>query len=129
MRGLVIALLVILALWVLLAVILLVLGRRLAARQLFTLLPNLLRLARDLVRDPRVPRSSKVLLGAAAVWIASPIDLLPEFIPFLGPLDDVVVAVLVLRHVVRRAGADVVREHWRGDPATIAAILRVSGAG
>jgi uncharacterized membrane protein YkvA (DUF1232 family) len=47
----------------------------------------------------------------------------------LGPLDDVVIVVLVLRHVVRRAGPDVVREHWRGDPATIAAILRVSGAG
>lgn len=129
MRGLVIALLVIAALWLLLAVVLVLVGRRLAARQLFTLVPNMLRLARDLLRDPRVPRSSKILLGAAAVWVASPIDLLPEFIPFLGPLDDVVVVVLVLRHVVRRAGADVVREHWRGDPATIAAILRVSGAG
>jgi uncharacterized membrane protein YkvA (DUF1232 family) len=63
------------------------------------------------------------------VWIASPIDLIPEFVPVLGPLDDVVIVVLVLRHVVRRAGPDVVREHWRGDPATIAAILRVSGAG
>jgi uncharacterized membrane protein YkvA (DUF1232 family) len=129
MRGLVIALLVVLALWLLLAVVLVLIGRRLAARQLFTMVPNLLRLARDLVRDPRVPRSSKVLLGAAAVWIASPIDLLPEFIPFLGPLDDVVIAVLVLRHVVRRAGADVIREHWRGDPATIVMILRMSGAG
>lgn len=129
MRGLGIALVVVLALWLLLAVVLVLIGRRLAARQLFTMVPNLLRLARDLVRDPRVPRSSKILLGAAAVWIASPIDLVPEFIPFLGPLDDVVIAVLVLRHVVRRAGADVVREHWRGDPATIAAILRVSGAG
>ena len=129
MRGLVIALLVILALWIVVVVVLVLVGRRLAARQLFALVPNLLRLARDLIRDPRVPRSSKILLGGAAVWIASPIDLLPEFIPFLGPLDDVVVVLLVLRHVVRRAGADVVREHWRGDPATIATILRASGAG
>jgi uncharacterized membrane protein YkvA (DUF1232 family) len=128
-RGLVIALLIVIAAWVALAAILIVIGRRLAARELFALVPNLLRLARDLVRDPRVPRSSKFLLGAAAVWIASPIDLIPEFVPVLGPLDDVVIVVLVLRHVVRRAGPDVVREHWRGDPATIAAILRVSGAG
>jgi uncharacterized membrane protein YkvA (DUF1232 family) len=93
------------------------------------LLPNLLVLFKGLMGDPRVPRRSKILLVVAAAWVASPIDLIPEFIPVLGPLDDAVVAALVLRHLVRRAGGDVVAEHWRGDPATLDRILRLFGSG
>jgi uncharacterized membrane protein YkvA (DUF1232 family) len=103
-------------------------GRVGAARELLGLVPNLLLLFKDLVRDERVPRGAKVWLGVAAVWIASPIDLIPEFIPVLGPLDDAVVAAAVLRHLVRRAGSDVVYKHWRGDPSTIARVLRLFGA-
>jgi uncharacterized membrane protein YkvA (DUF1232 family) len=66
-------------------------GRRTAGREVATLLPNLLRLFKGLVRDPRVPRRSKMLLIFGASWVASPIDLIPEFIPVLGPLDDAVV--------------------------------------
>jgi uncharacterized membrane protein YkvA (DUF1232 family) len=94
-------------------------GRRSAAREVATLLPNLALLFKDLLKDPRVPRGSKALLVMGGLWIASPIDLIPEFIPFLGPLDDAVVAALILRHLLRKAGADVVAEHWRGDPATL----------
>jgi uncharacterized membrane protein YkvA (DUF1232 family) len=112
-------------LWLVLIIVLVLMGRRTAARELAKLLPNLLSLFRGLIHDPRVPRSSKLLLGFAALWIASPIDLIPEFIPFLGPLDDAVVAALVLRHVLRRAGPDVVAEHWRGDPATLQRLLRI----
>jgi uncharacterized membrane protein YkvA (DUF1232 family) len=61
------------------------------------------------------------------LWLASPIDLLPEFLPGIGAIDDAVVAGLVLRHVVKRAGPDVVRDHWRGDPRTITVLLRASG--
>ena len=50
---------------------------------------------------------------------------LPEFLPVIGPLDDAIVAAVVLRHLVRKAGSDVVYEHWRGDPATITRVLRV----
>src|SRR5439155_8408514 len=85
----------------------------------------LLALFRGLVRDPRVPRGSRLLLLFGAAWVASPIDLIPEFIPLLGPLDDAVVAALILRHVLRSAGEDVVAEHWRGDPATLARLLRL----
>jgi uncharacterized membrane protein YkvA (DUF1232 family) len=113
-------------LWLVLIIVLILMGRRTAARELAKLLPNLLSLFRGLIRDPRVPRSSKLLIGFAALWIASPIDLIPEFIPFLGPLDDAVVAALVLRHVLRRAGPDVVAEHWRGDPATLQRLIRIS---
>ena len=53
------------------------------------------------------------------IWIASPIDLVPEFIPVLGPADDAIVAALVLRHVLRHTDRGVLAEHWRGDPATL----------
>ena len=127
MRPLLIALGVAVAIWVTGIVALLLLGRRTAARELATLLPNLVLLFRGLIRDERVPRSSKVWLGIALAWLVSPIDLVPEFIPVLGALDDAVVAALVLRHVRRRTSREVVVEHWRGDPATLDRILRVAG--
>jgi uncharacterized membrane protein YkvA (DUF1232 family) len=104
------------------------LGRKTLARELFTLLPNLLRLFRGLLGDERVPFSSKALLLLGAAWLASPIDLIPEFLPGIGPLDDALVAGLVLRHVVKRAGADTVKDHWREDPRTLNVILRVARA-
>ena len=112
-----------LAVWLLVIVALFVAGRGTAARELATLLPNLIRLFRGLISDSRVSRGSKVLLVIGVAWIVSPIDLIPEFIPVLGPLDDAVVAALILRHVLRTAGPEVVADHWRGDPATLERIL------
>jgi uncharacterized membrane protein YkvA (DUF1232 family) len=63
------------------------------------------------------------MAGARGRWIASPIDLIPEFIPIAGPLDDAIVAALVLRHLLRRTARSVLIEHWRGDPATLEAIV------
>ena len=127
MRALLIGLAVAAGVWLAVVGVLFLFGRRLAAKELATLLPNLIRLFRGLVRDPRVPRRSKALLVVGAAWLASPIDLVPEFIPVLGPLDDAVVAVLILRHVIRRAGAEVVAEHWSGEPATLRRLLRLAG--
>jgi uncharacterized membrane protein YkvA (DUF1232 family) len=127
-RTLLIALGIAAGVWAVSIVGLLVVGRRTAARGLATLLPNLVRLFHALVRDSRVPRSSKVLLGFAMAWFVWPIDLVPEFIPVLGPLDDVVVAALVLRHVLRKAGPDVIAEHWSGDQASLGILLRVASA-
>lgn len=123
-----IALVIAAGVWTVAIIGLLVIGRRTAARQLATLLPNLVRLFRGLLSDPRVPKGSKVLLGFAIAWFVSPIDLVPEFIPVFGPLDDAVVAALVLRHVLRKAGRDVIAEHWSGDEATLGVLLRVAGA-
>ena len=114
--------------WAALIAVLFVTGKRTHAKEVALLVPNLLVLFRGLLRDPRVPRSSKLLVWFAVGWIASPIDLIPEFIPVLGPLDDAVVAALVLRRIVRTAGADVVRDHWRGDPSTLQTILRLARA-
>src|SRR5215471_20019061 len=102
-------------------------GRRTAAKEIALLLPNLLILFKELARDPRVPRGSKALLVVGALWFASPIDLIPEFIPVLGPLDDAVVAALILRHLLRTAGPAVITDHWRGDPSTLQKLLRLSG--
>lgn len=129
LRALLVALAIAAAVWLIAIALLFAFGRRLAARELATLLPNLVRLFRALVRDPRVPRGTKALLILGAVWLASPIDLIPEFIPVLGPLDDAVIAALILRRVLRVAGPDVLAEHWRGDPATLDRVLRLFRVG
>jgi uncharacterized membrane protein YkvA (DUF1232 family) len=128
-RGFVIAIGIAVAIWVVAIAALWFFGRKLAAAQLARAIPDLVALTRGLLGDPRVPVSSKVLLGGALVWLLSPIDLVPEFIPVLGPLDDVIVVGLVLRHLVRRAGPEVVQDHWRGDPRVLRTALRLAGLG
>ena len=123
-RGLLITLAVTVALWLLAIVALVALGRRSHARELASLIPNLVILFRGLLADPRVARSSKRWLWFALVWCLSPIDLIPEFIPIAGPLDDAIVAALVLRHVLRRTDRTVLIDHWHGDPATLDMIIR-----
>jgi uncharacterized membrane protein YkvA (DUF1232 family) len=123
-RGLLIGLVSLVVIWVLAILALVVLGRRSAARELATLIPNMLVLFRGLLGDPRVPRSSKWWIWFAIVWFVSPIDLIPEFIPVVGPLDDAIVAALVLRHVLKRTDRQVLSDHWRGDPATLDIITR-----
>lgn len=123
MRGLLVGLGVGLIAWAALVAGLALAGRRTAARELTGLLPNLLLLFRGLLTDPRVPRRAKLLLLLALAWVISPIDLVPEFLPFAGPLDDAIVAALVLRAVLRRTDRAVLLEHWRGDPAILERIL------
>src|SRR5918993_489489 len=77
------------------------------------LVADVLRLVRRLLADRSVPVGVKVALGGLLLWLVNPIDLIPEFIPVLGPLDDVVVAVLVLRYVERRLGEPEFRRRWR----------------
>jgi uncharacterized membrane protein YkvA (DUF1232 family) len=118
-RSLLVGLAIVVAVWLAAILVLVLAGRRSAARELATLIPNIVILFKGLLRDPAVPRSSKVLLGLAVLWLVSPIDLVPEFVPVAGPLDDAIVAALVLRHVLRRTGPDVLRRHWRGDQAVL----------
>ncbi|MEP7086838.1 MAG: YkvA family protein [Gemmatimonadota bacterium] len=79
-----------------------------------TQIPSYLRLMAGLVTDPRVPTLDKVLLGVAIAYVVSPIDLIPDFIPFLGQVDDVFVLVLAVRRLITNAGMRVVRDHWDG---------------
>jgi uncharacterized membrane protein YkvA (DUF1232 family) len=93
-----------------------------------TLIPYLVFLFRDLLRDQRVPRSSKLWLGFAVLWFVSPIDLIPEFIPVVGPLDYAIVATLVLRHVLKRTDRRVLTDHWRGDLRALDTIIHLRRA-
>jgi uncharacterized membrane protein YkvA (DUF1232 family) len=118
-------LLVVIAVWTIVVIVLVVVGHALLARELAVLLPNLIRLFGGLLRDGRVPLRAKIVLAVASLWLASPIDLIPEFIPIVGSLDDAIVAALALRFVLRTTDGSVVREHWRGDPATLERLLRL----
>jgi len=109
--------------------VLLVAGRRTDARALATFIPDCLILFRGLVRDPRVPTSRKLLLVALIAYLAMPFDLVPDFIPVAGQLDDAIIVVLVLRALVRTGGPELVREHWRGPHRSLEVILRVAWGG
>ena len=98
----------------LLLVLWLIRPRDVSTRELLGIIPDILRLIRDLVADPRTPRGVRASLVILLVWLVSPIDLVPEFIPVLGPIDDVIVTVVVLRYVRRRLGSDALRVRWRG---------------
>lgn len=124
--GWLVAFAVLVLVYVAIVALLYVAGKRLVARELALLVPNLLHLFRGLLGDPRVPLAAKAALGLGLLWLASPIDLIPEFIPIAGPLDDVIVAAVVLGIVSRLAGREVIREHWRGDPTILARVLRLA---
>jgi uncharacterized membrane protein YkvA (DUF1232 family) len=91
------------------------------------LLPDLLRLLRRLAGDARVPRAARVRLWLLLGYLAIPIDLVPDFVPVLGYADDAIIVSLVLRSVVRHAGAPVVRRHWPGTDDGLAALGCLTG--
>ncbi|MBM7809083.1 uncharacterized membrane protein YkvA (DUF1232 family) [Geodermatophilus bullaregiensis] len=95
-------------------------------RELLRLLPDVLRLVRRLAGDGTLPRGVRVRLWLLLAYLASPIDLVPDFVPVLGHADDAIVVALVLRSVVRRAGADAIDRHWPGTPDGLAALRRAS---
>lgn len=92
-------------------------------RQVAEFLPACVATARALRRHPDVPRRAKVALVVAVVWVISPIDLLPEFLPVIGPLDDVVAVVLLLRYAARSIPRDTLLEAWPSDPRLLERLL------
>jgi uncharacterized membrane protein YkvA (DUF1232 family) len=101
-------------------------GRREDARAFATFIPDCIVLVTRLVRDPRVPRRRKLLLVALVGYLSLPFDLVPDFIPVAGQLDDAVVVALVLRHLVRAGGEPLIRELWPGPERSLAVILRLA---
>ncbi|HEX7201138.1 MULTISPECIES: YkvA family protein [unclassified Arthrobacter] len=91
------------------------------------LLPDLLRLIRRLAADRTVAVGIRVRLVLLLAYLLSPIDLVPDFIPVIGYADDAVIVALVLRSVIKRAGADAIRRHWPGSPAGLDVILKAAG--
>ena len=95
-------------------------------RELLRLLPDVLRLVHRLAGDGTLPRGVRVRLWLLLGYLALPIDLVPDFVPVLGHADDAIVVVLVLRSVVRHAGAAAIDRHWPGTPEGLAALRRAS---
>jgi uncharacterized membrane protein YkvA (DUF1232 family) len=122
----VVAVAVIAALWLLaVAVIWLHRPSRQLALPVLRLMPDVVRLVRRLLADPATSRRVRLALLLLLVWLLSPIDLIPEFLPGIGPLDDVVVAALVLRWAGRRSGSAALRRHWPGSDAGFELLLRL----
>lgn len=90
------------------------------------LLPDIVRLLRGIATDPAVHRGVRLRLWLLFGYLASPLDLVPDFVPVIGYADDVVIVAATLRSVVRRAGADAVRRHWPGTPEGLAALWRLA---
>ena len=122
LRTLLIGLSVLVASWALLVV----LAARLppgVLKDLASFLPSCITLVRRLRRDPRVPLRVKLVIIFAGLWVISPIDLIPEFLPVIGPLDDVVVVALALRYAARHVPRSVLLEAWPGDPQLLNRLL------
>lgn len=103
-------------------------GRRSHAVALVRFIPDCIVLLKRLLGDERVPRSSKLILGALVGYLLLPIDLVPDFIPVAGQLDDVLVAGLALRVSLRSSGPELIAELWPGPPESLALVLRAAGS-
>jgi uncharacterized membrane protein YkvA (DUF1232 family) len=113
-------------LYAMLVLALVIAGRRESARALAGFIPDCVVLCTRLLCDPRVPRRRKVLLVALTGYLALPFDLVPDFIPVAGQLDDVLIVALVLRSLLRGGGEALVREHWPGPESSLAVVLRIA---
>ncbi|MFN2556795.1 MAG: YkvA family protein [Nitriliruptorales bacterium] len=95
--------------------------------ELVRFLPDVGRLLVDLTRDGRVPLRAKVVAGLLGAYLFSPLDLVPDFLPGVGQMDDLALALVALRYLCRSAGYDVLRELWRGSHDGFVALLVVTG--
>ncbi|MGH7550255.1 MAG: YkvA family protein [Gemmatimonadota bacterium] len=93
-------------------------------RELALFLPHFLVLLKRLLGDPRVPRRSKLILGGTLLYLVSPIDVVPDFVPGLGQVDDLVVVLLALHNLLNHVDEKVVLEHWEGNEDVIRMIRR-----
>ena len=109
------------------AIALLVLaGRGTTARALAGFIPDCIVLLKRVLSDPRLPRRRKAVLVVLVAYLVMPIDLVPDFIPVAGQLDDVLVAGLALRYALRGGGPELLREHWPGPEQSLEAVIRIA---
>ncbi len=83
--------------------------------EFINLIPSFIKLMYHLVKDPQVDIADKAILGAAIAYIFSPLDLVPDFIPFLGQVDDAFIAAIALQRLINSAGQDIIKEYWDGN--------------
>lgn len=123
--ALLVALLVLLAAYAALIAALVLAGRTTDARMVARVIPDCIVLGRRLLGDPRVLLRHKLALGLLVGYLASPLDLVPDFIPLIGYLDDAALVVVVLRALVRSSGPELLREHWPGSGRALELVLRL----
>ena len=116
------------ALWSLLVVALLALGRRRDARDVARFIPDCIVLFKRLLQDPRVPRRAKLAVALLIPYLAMPFDLIPDFIPIAGQLDDAILVAAVVAYVTRRAGREVVEELWPGSKRGLQVVLALTNS-
>jgi uncharacterized membrane protein YkvA (DUF1232 family) len=104
------------------------LGRREDFRALAGFVPDCAVLFGRLGRDARVPRRSKALLLVLAAYLALPFDVIPDFIPVLGHVDDAVAVAFVLRRLLKRVETALLEEHWPGPRSSLSVVFRLAGA-
>jgi len=104
-------------------------GRRGDARALAGFIPDCIVLFRRLLGDPRMPRRYRAIVVALLGYLALPFDVIPDFIPVAGQLDDAVVVALVLRAILRGGGLEMIEEHWPGPRSSLSLILRLADRG
>lgn len=97
-------------------------------RRTLSLIPNFLRLLYGLMRDSRVPMAEKALLAGAIAYVLSPIDIIPDLLPFIGQFDDLYLIALVTLRLVAHTSDDVIRDHWRGDQDITSVIDKIISA-
>jgi uncharacterized membrane protein YkvA (DUF1232 family) len=122
LQAILIAVALVIATWLLL----ILLARRLppgVAKDLAGFLPDCVTAMRVLRHDPRVPRRARIAVVVAMLWVLSPIDLIPEFLPVIGPLDDIIAVALLLRYAGRSVPRPVLLEAWPGDPYLMERLL------
>jgi uncharacterized membrane protein YkvA (DUF1232 family) len=126
MSSLIVGLGVTFAVYALAVLALVALGRRSDARALAGFIPDCLVFVKRLLGDQRVPRRRKLLLGALVGYLAMPVDLVPDFIPVAGQLDDAILVALVLRAVLRSGGEELLDEHWGGPARSLELVRRLT---
>jgi uncharacterized membrane protein YkvA (DUF1232 family) len=118
----------VIALYALAVLGLVLLGRRADAVAVARFVPDCVVLIRRLARDPRLARRHRWLLLALVAYLLLPFDLVPDFVPVAGALDDAILVVWALRVVLRAAGPEALVEHWPGPSQTLRLLLRAVGA-
>jgi uncharacterized membrane protein YkvA (DUF1232 family) len=116
-----------LALWTLLILLLVLFGRSGDAREVARFIPDCIVLLKRLLGDPRVPKRAKVAVALLIPYLALPFDLVPDFIPVAGQLDDAILVAATIAYIARRAGREVIEELWPGSDRGLRAILALAG--
>ena len=128
MNPWVVGLLLVLGLYAAFVLALLVLGRREEARALAGFVPDCVVLLRRLLADGRVPLPRKLTMLLLIGYLAMPLDLVPDFVPVAGQLDDAILVALMLRWVLKASESDLIQEHWPGPPTSLAVVRRLAGS-